>query len=76
LPAALGEHVPVLLAERLGAAVGVVRGLAVAEEQYRIGTITISNSWFGDPSVKNMQTSRDAYNGGIPYVKYWWFDKS
>ncbi|HTE85147.1 MAG TPA: ABC transporter substrate-binding protein [Dehalococcoidia bacterium] len=48
----------------------------LAEEQYRIGTITITNTWFGDPSVKNMQTGRDAYNGAIPYVKYWWFDKA
>jgi len=47
----------------------------LAEQQYRVGTITITNTWFGDPSVKNMQTARDAYNGAIPYVKYWWFDK-
>jgi ABC-type transport system substrate-binding protein len=48
----------------------------LAEEQYRIGTVTISNNWFGDPSVFNMQTARDAYNGAIPYVKYWWFGKA
>jgi ABC-type transport system substrate-binding protein len=48
----------------------------LAEEQFRIATITITNTWFGDPSVKNMQTSRDAYNGAIPYIKYWWFEKS
>jgi ABC-type transport system substrate-binding protein len=47
----------------------------LAEQQYRVATITITNTWFGDPSVKNMQTARDAYNGGIPYVKYWWFNK-
>jgi ABC-type transport system substrate-binding protein len=47
----------------------------LAEEQYRIASVTSSTNWFGDPSVKNMQTPREAYNGATPYIKYWWFDK-
>jgi ABC-type transport system substrate-binding protein len=47
----------------------------LAEEQYRIAGVTSSNTWFGDPSIKNMQPARDAYQGAIPYVKYWWFDR-
>ena len=47
----------------------------LAEEQYRISGVTNSDNWFGDPSVKNMQPAREAYQGAIPYVKYWWFDK-
>ena len=47
----------------------------LAEQQYRIACITNTSTWFGDPSVRNMQPARDAYQGAIPYVKYWWFDK-
>jgi peptide/nickel transport system substrate-binding protein len=47
----------------------------LAEEQYRIAGVTSSTNWFGDPSIKNMQVAREAYNGAIPYVKYWWFEK-
>jgi hypothetical protein len=47
-----------------------------AEQQYSIASVTTMITYFGDPSVKNMQTPRDAYNGAIPYVKYWWFDKA
>jgi glutathione transport system substrate-binding protein len=45
----------------------------LAEEQYRLGLSTYFYNYYGDPSVKNMQTPREAYNGGVPYVKYWWF---
>jgi ABC-type transport system substrate-binding protein len=47
----------------------------MADDQDRIAGVTSSTNWFGDPSVKNMQVAREAYNGAIPYVKYWWFDK-
>jgi ABC-type transport system substrate-binding protein len=45
----------------------------LAEQQYRTKTDTGVVTFFGDPSVKNMQVARDAYNGALPYVKYWWF---
>jgi ABC-type transport system substrate-binding protein len=48
----------------------------LAEEQYRIEGVTTLYNFFGDPSVKNMQTPVSASNGALPYVKYWWFDKS
>ena len=48
----------------------------LAEEQYRIEGVTTSYNFFGDPSVKNMQTPVSASNGALPYVKYWWFDKA
>ena len=48
----------------------------LAEEQYRIVGVANSDNWFGDPSVRNMQPARDAYQGAIPYIKYWWFDKT
>jgi peptide/nickel transport system substrate-binding protein len=47
----------------------------IAEKQYRLSNVTSNTNWFGDPSVANMQTARDAYNGALPYVKYWWFEK-
>ena len=46
----------------------------IAEQQYRLTTVTSTFNYFGDRTVKNMQTPRDAYNGALPYVKYWWFD--
>jgi ABC-type transport system substrate-binding protein len=45
----------------------------LAEQQYSVSATTSILAYFGDPAVKNMQTPRDAYNGAIPYVKYWWF---
>ena len=48
----------------------------LAEEQYRIKGVTTSYNFFGDPSVKNMQTPVNASNGALPFVKYWWFDKA
>jgi len=47
-----------------------------AEEQYRIEGVTTSYNFFGDPSVRNMQTPVNASNGAYPWVKYWWFDKA
>jgi peptide/nickel transport system substrate-binding protein len=47
----------------------------LAEEMYRVPSVTQTITYFGDPSVKNMQVARDNYNGAIPGVKYWWFDK-
>jgi glutathione transport system substrate-binding protein len=47
-----------------------------AEEQYRIVLGSAYYNFFGDPSVKNMQVPILAWNGGIGYVKYWWFDRA
>jgi peptide/nickel transport system substrate-binding protein len=47
----------------------------LADEMYRIPGVPDVTNWFGDPSVKNMQTPREAYNGATPYLKYWWFEK-
>jgi len=47
----------------------------LADEMYRIPGVPDVTNWFGDPSIKNMQTPREAYNGAIPYLKYWWFEK-
>jgi ABC-type transport system substrate-binding protein len=48
----------------------------LAEQQYRIVGVTTSYNFFGDPSIKNMQTPVSASNGALPYVKYWWYDKT
>lgn len=45
----------------------------LAEEQYSIGTVYGTLTYFADPSLKNAQMPRDAYNGATPYMKYWWF---
>jgi ABC-type transport system substrate-binding protein len=47
----------------------------LADEMYRIPGVPDVTNWFGDPSIKNMQTPREAYNGATPYLKYWWFEK-
>jgi ABC-type transport system substrate-binding protein len=47
----------------------------LADEMYRLPGVPDVTTWFGDPSVKNMQTAREAYNGATPYLKYWWFEK-
>ena len=47
-----------------------------AEEQYRIVLSSYFYNYFGDPSVKNMQVPILAMNGGLTYVKYWWFDRA
>jgi ABC-type transport system substrate-binding protein len=48
----------------------------MAEEQYRIILSTYTQTWFADPSVKNIQIPIGAYSGAADYMKYWWFDKA
>jgi len=45
----------------------------LAEEQYVLAGCTNLRYWYGDQTVKNMQSPRDAYNGAIAGPKYWWF---
>ena len=45
----------------------------MAAQQYRIALSTYTLNWFLDPSVKNAQVPSLAYNGAMPYIKYWWF---
>ena len=47
----------------------------LADQQYAITNHTWTNNWFADPSVKNAQPGQEAYQGALPYMKYWWFDK-
>ena len=47
----------------------------MAEQQYAIVNHTWTNNWFADPSLKNVQPGQEAYQGALPYMKYWWFDK-
>jgi peptide/nickel transport system substrate-binding protein len=45
----------------------------LAEEQYSIGLTYGTLTYFADPSLRNAQMPRDAYNGATPWMKYWWF---
>jgi ABC-type transport system substrate-binding protein len=46
----------------------------MAEEQYRLGSHTATTNWFADPSIKNWQMPRDAYNGRVAGPHFWWFE--
>ena len=48
----------------------------LSEEMPHIPSIEGRQHYFGDPSLKNAQMPRDAFNGGFPWLKYWWFDKA
>jgi ABC-type transport system substrate-binding protein len=48
----------------------------VNEEMFHISSIEGRQNYFGDPSLRNAQMPRDAFNGGFPWFKYWWFDKT
>lgn len=48
----------------------------LAEEMYHVVSVSSTLTYFGDPSLKNAQMPREAYNGATPYMKYWWFDKT
>jgi ABC-type transport system substrate-binding protein len=47
----------------------------LSEEMPHIPSIVGIQNYFGDPMLKNAQMPRDAFNGGFPWLKYWWFDK-
>ena len=48
----------------------------LAEEMYHVVAVSGMLCYFGDPSLRNAQMPREAYNGATPYMKYWWFDKA
>jgi len=48
----------------------------LAAKMYHIVSATNVTAYFGDPSLKNAQMSADSYNGALPWMKYWWFDKA
>jgi peptide/nickel transport system substrate-binding protein len=45
----------------------------LSEDMVHISGVTGTLTYMVDPSVKNAQMPRDAYNGGVPWMKYWWF---
>jgi len=45
----------------------------LAEEMVQVSGVTGQLAWFIDPSVKNAQMPRDAYNGSVAWMKYWYF---
>jgi peptide/nickel transport system substrate-binding protein len=48
----------------------------LSEETPHISGITHTLNYMIDPTVKNAQMPRDAYNGGVPWMKHWWFGKA
>jgi hypothetical protein len=48
----------------------------MADEQYRIILSTYTQTWFADPSVKNIQIPITGYNGAADYMRYWWIDRA
>ena len=48
----------------------------LADEMYHVVAVSGMLCYFGDPSLRNAQMPREAYNGATPYMKYWWFDKA
>jgi ABC-type transport system substrate-binding protein len=46
------------------------------DEMYHLPSIEGRQNYFGDPSFRNAQMPRDAFNGGFPWFKYWWFEKA
>jgi ABC-type transport system substrate-binding protein len=48
----------------------------LAEEMVHASGVTGTLTYITDPSLKNAQMPRDAYNGGVPWMKHWWFGKA
>jgi ABC-type transport system substrate-binding protein len=48
----------------------------LSEEMVHISGVTGTLTYITDPSVKNAQMPRDAYNGAVPWMKHWWFGKA
>jgi ABC-type transport system substrate-binding protein len=46
---------------------------ALAEVMAHNSGVTGQLTWFIDPTVKNAQMPRDAYNGSVAWMKYWYF---
>jgi hypothetical protein len=38
--------------------------------------VTGQLTYFIDPTVKNAQMPRDAYNGSVAWMKYWYFGEA
>jgi ABC-type oligopeptide transport system substrate-binding subunit len=47
-------------------------GDLLAEQLYLVPFSTYSETYFGDPSVKNAQVPWWSYGGPLGWVKYWW----
>jgi ABC-type transport system substrate-binding protein len=45
----------------------------LSEEMVHASGVTGTLTYITDPSVKNGQMPRDAYNGAVPWMKHWWF---
>jgi len=45
----------------------------ISEEMYHIAGVTHTLNYMIDPTVKNAQMPRDAYNGSVAWMKYWYF---
>jgi ABC-type transport system substrate-binding protein len=48
----------------------------LSEEMVHASGVTGTLTYITDPSVKNAQMPRDAYNGATPWMKHWWFGKA
>jgi ABC-type transport system substrate-binding protein len=48
----------------------------LSEEMVQTSGVTGTLTYITDPSVKNAQMPRDAYNGATPWMKHWWFGKA
>jgi ABC-type transport system substrate-binding protein len=48
----------------------------LSEEMVHVSGVTGTLTYITDPSVKNAQMPRDAYNGATPWMKHWWFGKA
>jgi ABC-type transport system substrate-binding protein len=48
----------------------------LSEEMVHASGVTGTLTYITDPTVKNAQMPRDAYNGATPWMKHWWFGKA
>jgi len=75
LNALLGKQLSQFVKEERVATFRQIEDL-LAEQQYHVINHTWTNNWFGDPTLKNAQPHQEAYQGAMPQMKYWWFDKA
>jgi glutathione transport system substrate-binding protein len=48
----------------------------LSEDMVHASGVTGTLTYMVDPSVKNAQMPRDAYNGAVPWMKHWYFGKA
>jgi peptide/nickel transport system substrate-binding protein len=48
----------------------------LSEEMIHASGVTGTLTYITDPSVKNAQMPRDAYNGAVPWMRHWWFGQA